>query len=225
MYNEHVPIIAQAMRTEVTAFRRGAMFAAISARLPFERAVDASATLYSEGPSAGKRAGLWGWKWDTYRYLESNAVPLQQELIHAGADTELALHRVMRVPGLGLVKGAFVLQMMGHDIACIDTRNQAREGWAGELLKLRKREPAAMTRKVSKYIDLFGGRARELWNDWCLEVARDTGRSPDAVSQDHLTAVLPGINVGSRAYDIRRANALAVPYWSRARPLLSKVPF
>lgn len=166
------------------------MFAVLSARNPFTRVPDELAELDTKGEAA---AGLWGWKLDSYRYLCDHGPRVWREVLDAGADTEKALHTICQVPGLGIVKGAFVLQMLGHDIACLDTRNIAREARDPNAYKSgghRGKSSPKFRHMVLQYIGETGGKAKFYWDTWCREIASVYDMDADSVSAMHL-AVIP----------------------------------
>ena len=119
-----------------------------------------------------KSKHLFAWKRGTYAWLESNLKPWRERVLACDHDTPQALRTVMECPGLGLVKGAFVLQFLGHDVACMDSRNATREElerdhWGLHGVKHGK----AFERKLAEYIRYTTGRAEELWDTWCHEIA------------------------------------------------------
>ena len=124
MYANHVPQIAAAMRADQPTFCRGVMFAILSARVQFIRVPGQCRELSARKADA---QCLWGWKFDAYAYLSEHKNELFGLVAHCD-DTAEALYQVTRIPGMGIVKGAFVLQLLGHDIACLDVRNIVKDG-------------------------------------------------------------------------------------------------
>jgi hypothetical protein len=98
-----------------------------------------------------------------------------------------------RVPGLGIVKAGFALQLMGYDVACLDTRNIKREGRNPRAFRsdgeARKAGPA-FKKKIARYLSEVEGRAQEYWDAWCQDVASDIGITAAEVSGLHL-AIIP----------------------------------
>jgi hypothetical protein len=189
MYAEHVPIIAAAMRSDLRVFKRGVMFALLSARTQFNRVPAQCKELEQRGAEA---ACLWGWKFDAYAYVEENAIQLQHDVSNAG-NVGKGLWSITRIPGMGIVKGAFVLQMLGYPTACLDTRNIQREGrnpraYRGE--GARKNLPSFI-RTIDRYIDDTYGRAEYYWDTWCNEVGPDYGMTGEQISKLHMTTIVP----------------------------------
>lgn len=188
MYDTHVPIISGAMRADLATFKRGVMFAILSARVQFNRVPDQCAELKKRGRDA---ACLWNWKFDAYCYLEAHADLLWREATMA-RDAETCIKALCQIPGLGIVKGAFVAQMLGHDCACLDTRNIAREQRNPRAFRTDGiKTGAAFGLKVAKYCAETRGRAEELWDTWCNEVGPDYGMTAEACSWEHVRCIVP----------------------------------
>jgi len=147
-------------------------------------------------------AFLFGSKRDGWRYARDNIVSLWGEAIAlrecGTSDVETVTDAVllfMRVPGLGMVKASFVAQMLGFNVACLDTHNLRRLGLPASAMKVSATlKPDTMRRKVSAYVALCQQDGAEYWWDtWCNYVAGnksnrllDTG---DVVSKYHWDAV------------------------------------
>lgn len=184
MYDKDVPMIAAAMRACPDVFMRGAMFAVISARVPFPRVPEAMAELERREHRA---ACLWGWKLNAYHYLAIHKARLHAGVLAAGS-VEEALAVICEVPGLGVVKGGFVLQLMGFDIGCLDTRNIKRLGLSPRTYRsdgAARKQARAWRSKLQRYVSETGGRARELWDDWCQDTANSYSMTAAEVSAMH----------------------------------------
>lgn len=154
---------------------------------------------------------LWGKKASGLAYALDNQASLWAKLMScrerglgdasAIADAILLL---MRVPNLGMVKAAFVAQMFGFDVACLDSHNLARFGINPNRVKVGAKLNADTKRmKVLDYIqlcnDLSGALHGETcaewwWNSWCDYVAGNRSNklldTADAVSKYHYDAVV-----------------------------------
>jgi hypothetical protein len=190
MYDTHVPPICAAMRADPKVFWRGTMFAILSIQQMFPTVPRALADVDDKG--WGSRF-LFGSKRDAYLYLENNTEAVWSRVC-ATDDAEEAIWTVAQIPGVGIIKSAFVCQMIGFDVACLDTRNIQREGRSPREFRAetnkRKLQPA-FRRHIARYIRETGGRARELWDAWCTDVAATYGQTPDAISKVHLTTIVP----------------------------------
>lgn len=189
MYQDHVSIINAGMRADPDTFARGVTFAFLSIRTQFVRVAEQMAQVDAVGSNA---RALWGHKRGAYDYLRKNKYLLYWDMVEEVKTSEEAIAALCRIPGLGIVKAAFVCQMMGHDIGCLDTRNIQRLGlnpreWRsdGEARK----DTVAFKRKIARYVDTTQGRAEELWNDWCNDVSNVYKVSAEEISRDHLIIV------------------------------------
>ena len=101
----------------------------------------------------------------------------------------------MNVPNLGMVKASFVCQMLGFNIACLDSHNLKRLGMNANFTKI----PATMTdkgkrKKIATYIELCQQEGSEyLWDTWCDYVAGNQANrslvTGDIVSRFHVECV------------------------------------
>lgn len=203
MYREHcLGIIAPAMRADITVFRRGIMFAVCSIRQPTINVPDQLAVLFD---GAEDENPLFGHKFQAWDYVNDDAkcAALWRELEtfaeRIGAAVrwdqnqvaEAAIIALLRVPGLGIVKAAFVAQLMGFDVACLDARNIKREGRNPRAFRTDGRTPASLSGKVQRYVVETYGRAEEYWNAWCADVAEAYSQTPEEVSALHLSIIPP----------------------------------
>jgi len=204
MYRDHMPIIRDAMREDLEIFRRGVMFAVCSIRQPTTNVPDQLARLFdgAEGENP-----LFGHKFKAWEYIADNsrAALLWKKLNlfaslsygpmgypRVGA-TEAAMLAILEVPGLGIVKSAFVLQLMGFDVACLDSRNVKREGRHPRAFRTDGKGVDQLRRQVSAYLDETYGKAEQYWDAWCRDVAGSyDGYTPEAVSELHLSIVPNG---------------------------------
>jgi hypothetical protein len=105
------------------------------------------------------------------------------------------IQHFMQVPGLGMVKAAFVVQMIGGGTACLDTHNLKALGMTEAQVKVgAKLKPETVRRKVLAYVRLCDetGGAEFWWDKWCNYVAGRRGsplKTGDAVSAYHLSTV------------------------------------
>lgn len=184
MYATHVPQINKAMRSDAAAFKRAVLFAVLSARTQFVTVPDQMDHVRENGR---KSKHLFSWKRTTFDWLEANLVDWRARII-AEHDTRKALIIVCECPGLNLVKGAFILQFLGHDVACMDSRNVTREELGADHWKVSKGTPRWHV-KLDEYLDYVTGRAHELWDSWCYEIAEVYGLDAEEVSAIHAREI------------------------------------
>lgn len=143
----------------------------------------------------GKRNGI--------EYLIRNDAYLYQKSMHIadkhGYDNVDGIIEVillfMRVPNIGMVKAGFIAQMLGFNVACLDSHNLIRLGMTYSQMKIPKTlSDTSKRRKIRGYIELCQSKGAEYWwNTWCEHVAGnrankslDTG---DVVSRYHVECV------------------------------------
>ena len=140
---------------------------------------------------------LWGNKRAGWKYTNKNKARLWGQLVLLREKNEVveAILLLAAVPNLGLVKAAFVAQMMGFNVACIDSHNLKRIGKTQAFVSLPKGlKPETKRKKVKAYVEYCQRKGSEYWwNSWCDYVAGnkanrdlDTG---DLVSRYHVQAV------------------------------------
>lgn len=185
MYDAHVPVISAYMREHPAGFVRGCLFAICSIQQPITGVpaqLDDIALLGSESRF------LWGHKRKSYTYLLARGDIVWREVLDMQT-MHGKISALLRVPGLGIVKSAFILQLMGYDIACLDTRNIKREGRNPRTYSTHGQKPHKLRKKVARYIRDTGGKARQYWDDWCDDVANAYDLTPFAVSELHMSIV------------------------------------
>lgn len=188
MYAEHVPTIAAAMRNDADVFARGCTFVVLTIQQMIVTVPEAVADVDANGLQS---RFLFGHKRDAFAYIQEHKAELLRDVLACGDDTASAIRVLMHIPGLGIVKSAFVLQLMGFDIACLDTRNIQREGRNPNAYRSMKKSRVFWTKRVAAYVADTGGRAREYWDLWCQDVATAYKRTADAISRIHLDCIVP----------------------------------
>jgi hypothetical protein len=138
---------------------------------------------------------LWGSKRAGYRHLLDNRVSLYQKLVEAPVGRSEALLEVIKTPGLGLVKSAFLLQCLGYETACMDSHNIKRYGLDPNSLKVGKVTQKTLFKKVDGYVTLCDSinSSQGHWDDWCAYVANNRMNkslpTADRVSAFHYEAI------------------------------------
>ncbi len=179
------------MRNDFTVFQRGVLFVVCSIRQKIINVPEQLASLYETGSEEDNP--LFGHKRESYAFImhEERARPLYN-VMRANYDSELAILTMSRVPGLGIVKSAFVAQLMGYDVACLDSRNISRDGRNARAYRAdgeaRKTMPS-YRRKVARYVADVGGKAKDYWDAWCCDVAPRYKRTAEEISALHLAIV------------------------------------
>jgi len=108
-----------------------------------------------------------------------------------------AIDVLTNVPNLGIVKAAFVAQLVGLDVACLDSHNLDRLGLNRAALKFAKTvKPETKLKKIQDYVHLtqVTGGTEYWWDTWCNYVAGNRANKKlttgDAVSAYHATCII-----------------------------------
>ncbi len=193
MYAQEMPAIRDAMRADLEVFRRGAMFAVCSIRQATINVPGQLATLFDgvedENP-------LFGFKFAAFDAIMGPMgaaiwADIRQPLGNTPASCEYAIGKLLEVPGLGIVKAAFICQLMGYNVACLDARNVAREGRNPRAYRTDGKTPRQLVPKVRQYVMETFGKAALYWDDWCADVAAAYDRTPQEISELHLSILPP----------------------------------
>jgi hypothetical protein len=152
-----------------------------------------------------KSIHLWGWKRGAFEFFETNRADVYRQamaIYDNYPDPDTAAHELLKyfaaLPGLGMVKGGFVIQLCFGLSGCIDRHNLARFSipeaqFAAGRFKGAKTN-ATRNKLVANYhatVARCGGTAA-LWNDWCDYVAaKNTAiyANGEAVSALHVSAI------------------------------------
>jgi hypothetical protein len=185
MYTDEQPIISQFARQSPTNFRKVATFVLCTIRMPLLDAADDTPKAWAGEPCRS----MFGHKHGAFAYLERHGDDLWYELEYLytlGASENAMLRVISQVPGIGLAKGGFILQLCYGVSGCLDSHNLERF----QIKESRYKKKLAKGR-LEEYNDLcarLGGPAY-LWDTWCEYLAARDGRylSAREVSRLHLT--------------------------------------
>jgi hypothetical protein len=148
---------------------------------------------------AGDTAPLWGFKAEGAAYLREHAEYLHERAEDA-REGRIWVNDLMRdylaVPGLGLVKAGFVVQLLIGEAGCIDMHNLARFSLEAKEFDIpSRRDPDEQLRVIDEAIEhylrvceMLGG-SEQLWDGWCVFVGNTykTYEDGEDVSRRHVT--------------------------------------
>jgi hypothetical protein len=147
---------------------------------------------------------LWGWKREAYMFVDENQQTIfdnAMALYDGHADPIVCERELIAyfatLPGLGLVKGGFVVQLAFGLGGCIDRHNVAMLGADVNLLRadlFKNGSHKARAKRLDKYQALLAsaGGTEMLWDNWCEYVADkfpNIYESGFAVSRLHVEAL------------------------------------
>lgn len=201
MFQRDAVLIKNAAANSPEVVARAIVFAILSANAPFRHAVNAALWARAQGSrfeklsyadltmadksymGAAMTSAKLGWTqhaWAIKESLYGHYTALQAlDFWNLLLDT---------VPGLGLVKAAFAVQMLYNELGCIDTHNLRELG-------LDRNAVSGKTRnKRDGYLNIQAVKtSEEWWNSWCnIMASKYPGQfdSGDYVSRLHALAVV-----------------------------------
>ena len=144
---------------------------------------------------------LWGFKINTYRYLQSHKHFLFGQFMavmnstKSNHDKSISLMKIfLQIDGLGLAKAGFCCQLTAGLVGCIDVHNIKIYDIKTNDLTLSKKvkSQSLKLKKIDKYITICHNIGTEnLWNTWCtyLSTKNKFWKDADHVSQVHVDYV------------------------------------
>ena len=136
-----------------------------------------------------KRAGL-KYAMENKTKLFWKVQKLQKESLENIDTVSKAVRLFMEVPGLGAVKSAFVCQMLGFNVSCIDSHNLNRLGMELKDVTI----PNSLTektkmKKIKAYVHLTQRKGTVYWwNSWCDYVASKGGMNKALATGNEVSA-------------------------------------
>lgn len=200
-FKAHQPIIGGWARECSDNFADVYRFVLATIQQPISTTPEIVASFKSEGDESKWAFGV---KRDALRYIEEKAgfvydtaEFIYREEQYSGGTYGALLSYFASLPGLGLIKGGFLAQLVYGEIGCLDTHNIERFGLNARSFAAYRFKAAktVATRKafVRHYLELCeacGGCAL-LWAEWCEYVAQRDNKfkTAEEVSRIHLTAL------------------------------------
>ena len=112
----------------------------------------------------------WGAKADTITYSAKHKKELYEAIFDPDMPLAVKLLNVAAIPGIGLPKAGFVLQLCIGEAGCLDSHNLRRFGLSASAFKLPKKlKYDTALRKAELYLktcEELGG-CEYLWDSWC----------------------------------------------------------
>lgn len=182
MYHRDVPII----RSHVVDSKNPDVmldlvtFVLCTIRVPLIRVLGQVQDVWLRGSQS---ASLWGFKRKGYEYTGDNLGPLYELLL--ASEDHMLYDELLKVPGLGYAKAAFVMQCLGFNYGCLDVHN-LRELGVSQKKKLKKEE----------YLSLMTAKTTDKWwDDWCNFIPNSNHwntsfSNGDEVSKFHVKCVV-----------------------------------
>ena len=183
-FKEVNPVINGYMQKSAMHMQDGIMFVVLAVKAPFHTMYNQMQDYRKHGLSSKY---VWGFKKQTLEYLLENRDDLYKDLMDMWTgdwwgdmrtgkherDKEMML-RLTMVPGLGMVKAGFVMQMMFGRVGCIDVHNMRRFYKISEkdITFTKMAKTNTKLEKINNYVQICkGNRSTEkLWDSWCEQL-------------------------------------------------------
>ena len=200
MYNKHNPLVRIYAKQSPENLERVIAFVSSSIR---ER-TDRLPRYMTEYRKRGKKSSwIWGNKKDTIAYIKKNRKVLYADMIKIMKAKKITMAHdlimlFLQVPGLGLPKAGFVVQLVAGKAGCLDVHNirkylpeeDSRKGTPA-WLQTSGNSIETKRKKATRYLNLCGtiGGSRFMWNNWCTKISDtypDHFKTPNDVSELHM---------------------------------------
>ena len=202
MFNRHQKAIGSYARMNPENMKRVYWFVIATVQ---QSLVDVPEILKSFEEEGEASKYMFAWKSDAFRYARDNAEDIYTDAIAlwntARDDAEAAdwlLAYFAGLPGLGLAKGGFMVQLCFGLSGCLDSHNVARFGLNKNTFSAARFKGAKTKKTRTKLVKMYhelvakAGGCEALWNDWCDYVAeRQPANYEDGnhVSRVHVEAL------------------------------------
>ena len=135
-------------------------------------------------------------KRDAFEYIHANYKQLHKDIFDPDLSLAEKILSVSSIPGIGIVKAGFVLQLCIGKVGCLDTHNLRMFGFSDSAFRFSKtttRNTAlAKARLYIETCEKLGG-SEFLWDNWCEFIASKYPKhftSADQVSQMHVDLIV-----------------------------------
>ena len=192
-YSIHNPIINEYCQDNEHNMYKMVLMVVLSIQQQWQVVGDQLADVLSKGLDS---KALWGYKANTYSWLQENKSQLYDETMfsikHIACPEKTLLDIFSKIPNLGLPKAGFCVQLLHGSIGCMDTHNLNRLSIKPSQVKLNKKLLVIKRiEKIDKYINICDNYSSSwLWNSWCEFVAdknKTSWKNSTAVSEAHFT--------------------------------------
>ena len=187
MFEEHNPVCNAYLQHSPDHLRTGVMMVALSIQQTWSSVGDQMEDWSRRGV---RSRYVWGNKRHTHNYLLGRGKDALYRRLRAANNDAERMDILLDVPGLGLAKAGFTLQLWNGGGGCIDIHNIRAYNPPKSLLSL----PGSATRslrvrKINDYLSWCSELgSRTLWDNWCDNLAArgHSFENGHAVSEAHV---------------------------------------
>ena len=206
MYQNHAVKVQQYAQLSASNLSDATLMAGLSIRQPW---LNIGKQMIDVKTNKLKAKSLWGFKKDTYTYLESNKHKMFAQVMavinsnKTDASKAMSLMKIfLRVNGLGMAKAGFMCQLTAGLVGCMDSHNLKMYNLDAKDFVLAKNPKTvkgldANVKKIRNYIQICNEYGTEnLWNSWCSFLATKSTKWRDAnhVSEVHYSYLVNASN-------------------------------
>jgi len=206
MYQNHAVKVQQYAQLSASNLSDATLMAGLSIRQPW---LNIGKQMIDVKTNKLKAKSLWGFKKDTYTYLESNKHKMFAQVMavinsnKTDASKAMSLMKIfLRVDGLGMAKAGFMCQLSAGLVGCMDSHNLKMYNLDAKDFVLVKNPKTiksldANTKKIRNYIQICNEYGTEnLWDSWCSFLATKSTKWRDAyhVSEVHYSYLVNASN-------------------------------
>ena len=206
MYQNHAVKVQQYAQLSASNLSDATLMAGLSIRQPW---LNIGKQMIDVKTNKLKAKSLWGFKKDTYTYLESNKHKMFAQVMavinsnKTDASKAMSLMKIfLRVNGLGMAKAGFMCQLTAGLVGCMDSHNLKMYNLDAKDFVLAKNPKTvkgldANVKKIRNYVQICNEYGTEnLWNSWCSFLATKSTKWRDAnhVSEVHYSYLVNASN-------------------------------
>lgn len=194
MFATHQKQIELACLENIDAFTETLHMVIASIRNPFHRLpviMNQQRTMGIEAPSLQQNT-----KREGYECVIANKKFLYQDMYHNNLSVAEQILSMTSIPGIGIVKAGFIVQLCTGQVGCLDVHNLRMFGMTESTFKFSKtvKQNTALA-KINLYIETCKklGGSEFLWDNWCEFIAKKYPQhftSAEQVSQMHVDLIL-----------------------------------
>jgi len=206
MYINHAVAVQQYAQVSATNLSDVTLMGVLSIRQPW---LNIGTQMIDVRTNKLNAKSLWGFKKDTYIYLESNKHKMYAQMMavinsnKTDASKAMSLMKIfLRVDGLGMAKAGFMCQLTAGLVGCMDSHNLKMYNLDAKDFVLAKNPKTiksldANVKKIRNYIQICNEYGTEnLWNSWCSFLATKSTKWRDA---NHVSEVHYSYLIGEKA--------------------------
>jgi len=206
MYQDHAVAVQQYAKESASNLSDVTLMGVLSIRQPW---LNIGTQMIDVRTNKLNAKSLWGFKKDTYIYLESNKHKMYAQMMavinsnKTDASKAMSLMKIfLRVDGLGMAKAGFMCQLTAGLVGCMDSHNLKMYNLDAKDFVLAKNPKTiksldANVKKIRNYVQICNEYGTEnLWNSWCSFLATKSTKWRDAnhVSEVHYSYLVNASN-------------------------------